>query len=159
MLQRILIISIVGILGFFAYRQLQGPAEIVKPVFAEIRVKMEVGGREIEAAMFGKMADEADCRQRAQNVRSHLEANCKYCVSKSIECKADLLPRYAKFFDDTPSHATYLSLTRSNRGERDARLIFWGLTGAEGDAVCDQMKQIFRKIHSGPARCVRAIQS
>jgi hypothetical protein len=80
-------------------------------------------------------------------------------VSKSIECKAAISPRYAKFFDDEPSNVTYLSLNRSTSTERDVRLIFWGLTGTEGDAACDLAKQIFEKIHKGPIKCVRAVSS
>jgi hypothetical protein len=158
-MKKLFVLVAVGVLGFFGYRHLQGSAEIVNPVFVEIRVTMDVGGREIEAALFGKTADDADCQDRAKRVRDNLQANCKYCVSKSVECKSDLAPRYAKFFDDVPSSVTYLSVKRSNRGERDIRLIFWGLTGAEGDAVCDQMIPIFAKIHTGPMKCVRAIAS
>lgn len=159
-MKTLFVIAILGILSFYGYKHLQQePAEITNPVFVEIRINMAAGGREIEAAVFGRMADDADCRLRAERLRNHLEANCKNCVSKSIECKAALLPRYAKFFDDVPSHATYLSLNHASPAERDIRLILWGLTGAEGDAICDQMKQIFSKIHSGPAKCVRAIPS
>jgi hypothetical protein len=158
-MKRLFVIAVLGGLGFYAYQHLLGPAEIVNPVFAEIRVIMDVGGREIEAVVFGKAVDDADCRQRGERVKNNLEANCNYCVSKSIECKAELALRYARFFDDEPSSATYLSVNRSSRGERDVRLILWGLTGAEGDAVCDQMKQIFAKIHGGPMKCVRAISS
>jgi hypothetical protein len=158
-MKKLFVFAVAGVLGFFVYQHLLGPAEIVNPVFAEIRVKIDVSGREIEAAIFGKMANDADCRQRAERVRDNLDANCKNCASKSIECKASLAPRYAKFFDDTPSSATYLSVTRSSRSERDVRLILWGLTGAEGDAVCDQMKLVFAKIHSGPMKCVHAISS
>jgi hypothetical protein len=158
-MKKLFAIAVIGILGFLGYQRMQGPAEIVNPVFAEVRVTMNAGSRDIEAALFGKMVDEADCQQRAKRMRDNLEENCKNCVSKSIECKASLAPRYAKFFDDTPSSATYLSITRSSRGERDARLILWGLTGAEGDTVCDQMKLVFAKIHNGQMKCVRAVTS
>ncbi|MEN6585810.1 MAG: hypothetical protein ABFE02_07195 [Sulfuricella sp.] len=153
------VIAALGVLGFFGYRHQQEPTEVVNPVFVEIRVALDADGREIEAAVFGKTLGEADCQQRARIIKEHLEANCKYCVSKSIECKAALAPRNAKFFDDTPSNVTYLSLNHSRNTERDVRLVFWGLTGAEGDAVCDRMKLIFEKIHSGPMQCVRAISS
>lgn len=158
-MKKLFVIAALGALGFYGYQHLLGPAQIVDPVFAEIRVIMNVGGREIEAAVFGKTVDDVDCRQRGERVRNNLEANCPYCVSKSIECKAELAPRYARYFDDLPSSATYLSVNRSSRGERDVRLILWGLTGAEGDAVCDQMKQVFAKIHNGPMKCVRGIAS
>ncbi len=158
-MKKLFVIAVIGVLGFFAYQRMQGPAEIPNPVFAEVRVKMNVGSRDIEAALFGKMVDEADCQQGAERMKDNLESNCKNCVSKSIECKDSLAPRYAKFFDDTPASTTYLSITRSNRAERDARFILWGLTGAEGDAVCEQMKLIFSKIHNGQMKCVRPVTS
>jgi hypothetical protein len=157
-MKKLFLLVLIGVAGFNGYQHLLGPADISNPVFAEIRVTVDAGGREIEAAVFGKMADEADCQQRARRVKENLEENCKNCVSKSIECKSSLAPRYAKYFDDEPASATYLSMNRSNRGERDVRLILWGLTGAEGDAVCGQMKSVFAKIHSGPMKCVHAVQ-
>lgn len=156
-MKKLFVIAAVAALGYFAYSRLLGPAEIINPVFAEIRVTIAVGGREVQAAVFGKAVDDADCERRAKRVKENLDANCEYCTSRSIECKPALAPRYARFFDDAPSYTTYLSINRSSRGERDARVIFWGLTGAEGDAVCDKMKQVFAKIHSGPMKCVRAI--
>lgn len=160
-MKNLVILAVLGAAGFFGYRhfQQQDPEVIANPVYAEIRVTMDVGGREIEAAVFGKSVDEADCRKRAARVSDNLKENCKYCISKSIECKADLAPRYAKFFDDAPSTSTYLSVDRAHRGQRDMRLIFWGLTLEEGNAVCDQMIPIFTKIHSGPMKCVRPVSS
>ncbi len=158
-MRKLLVIAALGALGYYAYQHLLGPAEIVNPVFAEIRVNMSVGGREIEAAIFGKAVDDIDCRLRAERVKDNLEANCNYCVSKSIVCKASLAPRYARIFDDEPAGATYLSVNRSNHSERNVRVILWGLTGAEGDRVCDQMKRVFAKIHSGPMQCVRGLAS
>ncbi|BCB26144.1 hypothetical protein SKTS_10300 [Sulfurimicrobium lacus] len=153
------VIVVLGVLGFFGLRHQPEPTDVANPVFVEIRVTLDAYGRQIEAAVFGKTLDEADCQQRARIIKNNLAANCEYCVSKSVECKTALAPRNAKFFDDTPSSVTYLSLNHSRSTERDVRVIFWGLTGAEGDAVCDQMKLTFEKIHSGPMKCVRAISS
>jgi hypothetical protein len=151
------LIAVAGVLGYFAYQRMQAPAEIVNPVFAEIRVTADAGSREVEAAIFGKTADAADCQRRAAKIWDALEADCPACTSKSVECKTTLEPRFAKFFDDVPSSVAYLSINHSNRDERDVRMIFWGVTVAEGNLLCDKMKQIFERIHSGPMTCVRPI--
>lgn len=150
-------IMVLGVMGFFAYQRLLVPTEITDPVYAEIRIVMEISGRKIQAALFGKAADEADCQERAERLRMHLQDKCDYCVSSSIECKADLDARYLAFFDNKPATAPYLSIDRSRRGEIDGRLIFWGLTRAEGDFVCEKMQQIMAEIHDGPMQCVPAI--
>lgn len=163
-------IVVVVMLGLYGVKQFQGGkgnegfstlamTDISNPVFADIRVKVTAGGREIEAAMFGKMIDDADCQVRAKRFKEQLEANCQGCVSQSFECKADLAPRYLQYFDDQPAHITYLSISRGNSDQREARLIFWGLTRQEGDAVCDKMKDVFAKMKTGPAVCIRAMAS
>lgn len=158
-MKTLVMLAVIGALGYFGYGRLIAPKSIPDPVFAEIRVDIKSGGREIEAAIFGKTSDTGDCHDRTEKVRSHLRANCPECQLKSSECKTTLAARYAKFFDDQPSHATYLSLDRSNPWERDVRLIFWGLTGSEGDTICEHMRQMFLKIHSGPTRCIRGVAS
>lgn len=156
---KILILIALGVLAYAGYQRMLPPAPIDQPVFAEIRINMAVSGREIEAAIFGKTTDEADCRARSLRVSDHLKVNCPYCVIQSSECKPSLAPRYAKFFDDIPTSATYLSMNASNRGERDVRMILWGLTGNEGDTVCEQMRTIFHLIHSGPLKCIRGTRT
>lgn len=163
----VLVVVMLGLYGFKQFQSGKGgtlPAasattEISNPVYADIRVKLTAGGREIEAAMFSKMIDDADCQVRAKRFKEQLESNCQGCVSQSFECKGDLAPRYLKYFDDQPAHITYLSISRGNSDQREARLIFWGLTRQEGDAVCDKMKEVFTKMKTGPSVCVRAMAS
>lgn len=157
-MKKLLLIAVAAAAGYVAYQRERAPVEIVNPVFAEIRVTAEAGGREIEAAVFGKTADAADCQQRADKIWRQLEADCATCKSKSVECKATLEPRFAKFFDDAPSSVAYLSINHTNRDERDVRMIFWGVTVAEGDLLCDRMKQIFERIHRGPMRCISPME-
>lgn len=169
-MKTILLIIAVAMLGMYGYKQFQGKKEVVfvpgqvstdmaNPVYADIRVKVAAGGREIEAALFSKMADEADCQSRAQKLRDDLTQNCKNCVSQSVQCKADLAPRYVKYFADEPGNITYLSINRGSTDQREARLIFWGLTLQEGDLMCDQMKKVFSKMKTGALSCIRPVAS
>lgn len=158
-MKSLLMIAVVGLLGYLSYQRLLVPAEVTNPVYIEMRLVLGLGPRQIESAVFGKTTDDADCLLRAERVRANLEQNCPFCVSKSVQCKPDLEERYIRFFNNEPATATYLSVNRSIPGERDVRVIFWGVTHKEGDMICESMKKVFAKIHNGPIECVRGIES
>ena len=71
-----------------------------------------------------------------------------------VDCEPDLLPRYEQLFDDVPINIAYLSLTRGARFERDGRMVIWGVTGPEGDKLCEMAKASFQNRYSGQIRCV-----
>ena len=158
-MKSLVLLAIVVLLGYFGYQRLSASGPVADPVYGEVRVDIRSGPREVEAAAFGRFSDAEDCRQRNQKFSAHLRDNCPECQIKSAECMATLAARYLKFFDDQPSHATYLSFNRSKPWERDVRLILWGLTGTEGDAVCEQMRQVLAKLISSPAQCIRGLAS
>ena len=54
-----------------------------------------------------------------------------------------LAARYEQLFDDVPINIAYLSLTRGSRFERDGRMVIWGVTGKEGDQMCEILKQVY----------------
>ena len=70
--------------------------------------------------------------------------------------KHELAARYEQLFDDVPINIAYLSLTRGSRFERDGRMVIWGITGKEGDQLCEILKASIRVRYSGPIRCVAA---
>lgn len=154
-MNRLILLLTLASLGYWAYQHFLPPAEIADPVYAEVRMKIHEGDREIEAVLFGKASDEADCRMRAERARKHLQDNCPKCVSRSFECKRELAPRYLKFFDEVPGNITYLSYRPSSRGERDVRMIFWGLNIQEANTLCDQMRTMMSTLYKGPASCIR----
>jgi len=158
-MKSIVLFVAVAIIGYFGYRHLSASNSIADPVYGEVRVDIRIGPREIEAAAFGRFSDADDCRQRNERFSAHLRDNCTFCKIKSAECKATLATRYLKFFDDQPSHATYLSFNHSKPWERDVRFILWGLTGAEGDAVCEQMRQVIAKAVGTSSQCIRGLAS
>ena len=67
-----------------------------------------------------------------------------------------LAARYEQLFDDVPINIAYLSLTRGSRFERDGRMVIWGVTGKEGDQLCEILKAGIRVRYSGQIRCVAA---
>ena len=44
-----------------------------------------------------------------------------------VSCKDELPPRYARLFDDVPIASTYLSMNAGIAGERDGRIVVYGL--------------------------------
>ena len=153
-MKTILLLLFLGAVAYFGYREAMAPGKIANPVFAEVRIDISAGGRDIEAVIFCKAADEQDCQSRTEITRRGLQKQCPECRLRSAVCKPALNPRYASYFDDAPANATFLSLDPVERGQREIRLVFWGLTRDEGIALCEKMKSTFQEIHQTPARCV-----
>jgi hypothetical protein len=115
-----------------------------------------VGGRDLQFALFGKMASQADCDQRSNQVWGKVIEGCKECIQRASVCKTELEPRYQRLFENTAIHSTYISFTRGSAYERDGRMVIFGLTADEGDAVCEQTRSRFSANYSGTIQCVPA---
>lgn len=147
-------IAVAGGIGWYRMAS-QNPETIAEPVYAEFRVDTTIQGRELNTALFGEMASEEDCNERAQRVWTKV-IECPTCVMSLATCKPQLDPRYQRLFDDRTIDSTYLTFTRGSRFERNGRMVVYGLTVEEGDAVCDALAGEFRKRYSGEVRCVPA---
>ncbi|HTY99983.1 MAG TPA: hypothetical protein VMB75_09120 [Rhodocyclaceae bacterium] len=137
----------------------ENPAEITTPSYAEMRVKLEIPGRDIDMVLFGKMVDENDCRLRTEKIWQKLVENCNACKLNVVDCKPQLAPRYAMLFDDTPISVTYMSLARGSPLEREGRMVFWGVTVDESRALCEITRAKIQERHQGAVTCVRNRQS
>lgn len=127
-----------------------------EPAYAEIRIERDVSGRQIEMAYFVRMDGESDCETQAVKIRDRMLRNCDSCVPKTLQCKAELAPRYALLFDNVASSTTYISLARGGPAEREGRLVFWGISVAEADMVCDSLVGQLQKGQTGRVQCIRA---
>ena len=152
----LIVLIALAAVGYVVYNRGQAtdPEVIETPVYAEIRMGTRVQGRDIDMVMFGVMASDEDCQQRAQRVWQKLIDGCKECTMTLSSCKTDLEPRYRRLFDNAPTHSTYLSFSRGNRFERDGRMIVYGLTGEEGNVVCETIKSDFQSRYKGTVTCV-----
>lgn len=130
------------------------PESIETPVYAEIRMGKRVEGRDIDMVLFGEMASSEDCQERSDRVWQKLIDDCKDCTMSLSSCKATLEPRNRRLFDDAQIHSTYLSFTRGNRFERNGRMVVYGLTGQEGNVVCQAIKEYFQSRYEGTVNCV-----
>jgi len=158
-MRAILLLAILAIGAFFLYDRFQrgegaAPDVIENPMYAEFRMDMKVASREIDLVLFGLMASDEDCRKRADRVWDKVIEGCKECTIKVMECKADIGARYERLFDDNPIHSTYLSFKRGSPFERDGRMVIFGLTSDEGDALCEQTRARFQSQYSGKVTCV-----
>lgn len=126
------------------------------PVYAEVRIKQSIGGRELEMMYLGKMASETDCQMQAAAMSASFTSGCRECTTSPPQCKRHLSARDEMLFDNEPIHATYISMAAGNASEREGRIIFWGLTVAEGSQICEAMRGQLQSMYQGPVRCIRA---
>ncbi len=154
----LIVLVALGAVGYVLYNSQQqslNPDAIESPVYAEIRTDIRIQGREIDMVLFGEMAGQEDCEQRAGRMWQKLIDDCKECTMTLSSCKSDIEPRYRRLFDDTAIHSTYLSFKRGSRFERNGRMVVYGLTSEEGDAVCGIIKTEFEKHYDGTVSCVQ----
>lgn len=142
----------------YAYRSYVGgpPRSYENPVYGEIRVNAQIESRDLEMALFVRSADQTDCRVRAHRSWEGALKKCPTCELQQTKCHAQLPARYARLFDDEPIPSTYLSASAGNAGERDGRLVVYGLTDREGEAVCEQLRALLLESFRGSAHCVKA---
>jgi hypothetical protein len=156
----LLVLVILGVAGWFAYQKYFAgggpPATFENPVYGEMRVVARIQSRELEMAAFVRAADDEDCRTRGSRSWNEVLAACPTCTRQPVKCHEQLPPRYARLFDDVPIASTYLSATAGNRSERDGRVVFYGLTDAEGAQVCELFRAQFSKQYAGTMQCVTA---
>jgi hypothetical protein len=84
-----------------------------------------------------------------------LEA-CPTCTLTPAKCQAQLPVRYARLFNDEPIPSTYLSASAGKADERDGRMVVFGLTDREGEAICAQMRSVILQAYHGTAHGVKA---
>ena len=148
------LVALVGYLAWRDYRAGQLPEEITDPVYGEVRVSMEEQGRELEMAAFSLMPSHEECQARARKIWEDMLADCPICQMQPVQCKDELPRRYARLFEDVPIPSYYLSLSPGAAGEREARMVVYGLTDEEGKLVCEQMRKIVLGNYSGTGHCV-----
>ncbi|MCL2021118.1 MAG: hypothetical protein FWG81_03215 [Betaproteobacteria bacterium] len=162
------VIVIIGIIvgAWFLFQKTQmeklNPEVITDPVYAEVRMTMDVERRNVEVVLFLQTANEMECKESSRVLLERLKkykrsgkSGAELWVFKSSECKSELSPRYAKLFDNEPTFLTYLSLSRGNRLEREGRIIFWGLSVEESNIICDLSPKL-QDLLEGDVTCIRA---
>jgi hypothetical protein len=136
------------------------PEVIANPVYAEIRLSLDAGGRAFEMVLLAQTTGDAECNSATTGlglIKRQVEAS--QWKIKSTECKAALAPRYEAMFEGRPTHLTYLSIARGARTEREMRMINWGLSAGESDKLCDAMAAEMQRSLKGAVTCIRALRS
>src|SRR5262245_50298423 len=145
-------------IAFYKYYDTDGskspPLEIRDPAFAQMRASANIEGREIEMAVFVRAASMAECEANTRKEWSAALDSCPTCTLQVPKCQEQLSPRYARLFDDVPIPSAYLSASAGSAAERDGRIVIYGLTDAEGVALCDFMRENLKKKYRGEVRCI-----
>ena len=160
-MKTLLVLIVLGIAGYYGYQHFatddeDAPDVIETPVYADVRLDMQIAGRDLQFALFGRMASQEDCEKRSNTIWGKVIEGCQECVQRTATCNAKLEPRYDRLFANTAIHSTYLSFTRGSPQERDGRMVIFGLTADEGDAVCAQILQRFSSNFTGKIECIKA---
>ena len=152
----LIVLLVLGVAGYVVYDRQQSlnPADIESPVYAELRMDARIQGRDLNMVLFGEMASQEDCQERANRAWQKLIDGCQECTMKLASCAVELAPRYQRLFDDAKIQSTYLSFTRGSRFERNGRMVVYGLTSDEGDAVCQSIMAEFQKRYEGKVSCI-----
>lgn len=152
----LLFIALIGI-GIYSYKNIyQKSFSYSNPVYLDARIGLTIPqvSRNIEMAIFVETSSQQHCAEKQQNYLSHLFKNCERCAIKSAECKAELSSHNKALFSDTHVDTTYLSFTKANNSELNARLLFWGLNSEEAKSTCRKLKTIFKNTYQGTAKCI-----
>jgi hypothetical protein len=158
-MKNLFLLCLMVALGWFAWKRFGhggAPLVIEHPIYGEMRAGTTIANRDIEMAIFVRMESESLCHSQAEVVARDVLRDCPSCTLQPAKCQATLPPRYARMFDDVPIASPYVSMTAANSSERDARLVVYGLTDAEGQSVCEVMRAKVKERYTGEAHCVFA---
>lgn len=155
----LLLVLLVGAGYYFYHTRTSGPPQVIEdPVYGEMRVAIDVQGREIEMALFVRATDKADCQGRGSETWKKIFDACPTCTVERVQCQAELPPRYARLFDDVPIPSAYLSATAGEAGERDGRVVVYGLNPEEGMQVCGELEKAIAKKYRGQLTCIEPVR-
>ncbi|HUX82501.1 MAG TPA: hypothetical protein VMV35_06655 [Halothiobacillus sp.] len=152
-----------GYYGWQHYQHSQdekaNPDVITHPDYATLRMNVVFPNRTVDGTLFVKTVDPADCQRNIQLLKDEaahkLFAMCPQCEVQTAECVPQLPPREAILFENKPTAVTYYSLARGDRHEREMRIIYWGVTDAESDKLCNGMLMTPMNGRRGAATCIR----
>lgn len=155
---------VLGAIGYWYKQQhpsddRSNPETISNPIYAQMKIALEVNGRTFDQVILVAVADQAECAKMqgmAQNVYGpNAPKSGQNWTIKSSECTTEIEPRYAKVFENRPTYVTYLSIGRGDRKEREMRIVTWGVSVEESNALCDGMARTLAS-RKGTVACIRA---
>lgn len=151
----VLALLIVAALGALAYKN-QPPPEKGPIVYSESRFALNIPGREMEFVVIGQRYETADCRR--DSVAKTMQEVCtaeNFCVESRHECKRDVDQRYKNMLGKQSSSTHYVHMQHQTEPLQGVAL-FWGLTDAESQMICQQLVQKIEAHQGVPvsARCI-----
>jgi len=154
----IFLVCVVGVaLMLYKTKLRMQPQAITQPVFAEVRLTMDIRDENIEVIHFIKTMNESECKLLSNRLVEGFKAGAaskdvgQVVRLKSQECKSELPSRYAKIFDNEPFFVPYISGAATEDGlRRELRVVPFGLTREESDKICDVLAKTLEQ-----GKCVR----
>ena len=155
-MKKLFVLIVLAAGGYYLYQdRIGGPPQVIEhPVYGEMRVTAEIEGREIEMGLFLRASGDEDCHGRGSESWRRVWESCPACKIEKVQCQDELPPRYARLFDDVPIPSAYLSATAGVAGERDGRVVVYGLNAIEGMQVCGMLEKELRKKYQGQLTCI-----
>ena len=145
-------LAVVALL-FYLYTS-YGPLQdaVTDPYFCELRVKDPDSG--VSLVGFGEMNSLADCETRSARFWAE---TLKFVgeTEVSTTCKKDIPAKYQRVFANERISATYMALEKGQRGERNARLVFYGVPSSVVAQECPKLIERIRRSYKGKIYCVQ----
>jgi len=153
-LSLLVIIAGAAIYSYNKYRQ--NPNVIENPVYmkAQVDVAIPQSSRSLELEVIAELVSIEDCESRRNKYLATYIKNCPTCQVESTECKLSLGGQYRALLSKQKANTTYVSLSKGNRYERDARIVIWGLTDREAEHFCEHMKGAVDEKFTGTVECI-----
>ncbi|UXI69236.1 hypothetical protein [Tahibacter amnicola] len=112
--------------------------------FAQIRMTIQAGSRDLELVVIGERPTEAECQKPNGGVEMAMACPPgAQCAIKSYECTREIDPRYQRMLDMQPSTTHYVHF-RVPEGDRTRRMVMvgWGMTEAESARMCERARAL-----------------
>ena len=154
------------------------PEVIDKPVYLHIGLKRVDQQRTVDGVFLVQAASQDDCEGHATYVMKGFRAALEMVEKEHArmvaaappgtgepipkpptisfadhKCEETPTTRNARLFENSPTHVTFLSASRSKRTERETRMIFWGISVQESTDLCNAM---IKRYPPNRATCVAA---
>lgn len=151
------IVLVIAVLGYSIHttnNESSTASQEAEQVFAEIRIELSTQGRQLQFVLFAQATGEADCRTRTERVWHKVFSSCPECRITTISCVTQISPRYETLWRDEPTYIKYLRFTRGSSGERNGRMITWGVSLEESAELCKLLIPKFKKTYEGKIDCL-----
>ena len=136
------------------------PGAIMNPVYAAVRFRTQIQDRSFEMVEIARTFDHDDCNAVTGTIIERMQQRHRSGIVWELEtshCVEALDARSQRLFENKPTFVNYIAASPGASGERELRLVIWGVTAEEGDLICSEIPRVQDR-WMGSVSCVHAVQ-